>query len=68
MHARRGLEHYIYVMQGLQDNGDAWLDTQLADLKANVAANEGSEKDIEELKKKINVISFVKELIAFEKK
>lgn len=68
MHAKRNLEHYIYVMQGFHDNGESWLDAQYNDLKAKIAANAGDEKEIEEMKKKVNVISFVKELIIFDKK
>ena len=44
MHGKRGLENYIYVFEGLQANGDQWLDTEMARLKVEIEKDGVSEK------------------------
>ena len=69
MHGKRGLENYIYVFEGLHENGDQWLDTEMARLKKEIESQPDlKDKERDEITKKINIISYVKELIKYEKK
>lgn len=68
MRSKRGLENYVYVFEGLQEHGDAWLDQEMQRLKEAVKVEDIKQKEKDDLTKKINIISYIKELIKYEPK
>jgi thiol-disulfide isomerase/thioredoxin len=68
MRSKRGLENYVYVFDGIQQHGDQWLDQEMQRLK-NALNDDGlKQKDKDDMTKKVNIISYIKELIKYKSK
>ena len=63
MKNEQGMQNYIDLLEGLLENGDKWLDMKRTELKSMMGNEDLKPKEKDELTKKINIISFIKELI-----
>ena len=60
-----GLNFYCDLLEGLIQNDDNWLDEQKLKFKTLIGESELSIKEKDEINKKINIISYIKEIMKF---